>query len=771
MDRTVDQIARLSQSKAARGILTPDVPGYYTVEVRDVTLSQQLPKYAGEVVAQNSDDDDSLWDEGRLYAKYERVRTQAGRYFWCTTGHVNHEPPNAGFWREDRLTFAMSTAYEVFDRVVVGDTVYECIRAHTSSELNNPPNTTYWRIVAVRTGIWVAQRITRQIGESPVSATLSIRTYNDRVVDPDIDPTAVKLTPSNHPLAKVAQFDPSVTRVLDEIRLVDAGLSALLTGAFTPTSLSTYVRGQIDFFNRHIASAIAYDVHASADNTNTVDSSSVVTLAGAVSRINAIRSALLAHAASAVFHISGSTPDVPDALTDDKDLEATCIAAAALQNSLGLHAASPTIHGSGALLERVADGAAWVWAEAPRTLDTLLDAVNGLTASYNAHRVRTSMGSPHLNQDDQNGVEIGDMSTAEGFIQTVNAWADALERHGSNKSADGSDNASPYHAFSGTARKDPGVKIAFRASDISSAFRLAESLDRAYQRHALTTNVHQNVAALGAFNEVSLTNAYISLAGRLTLAWLNATSTTSAPVPERFNDSAVELARFGWTLLAAPDLFVSVETAAKRAAGRLELVASPRADVVLRGLARARPAQGLRGAAIPLRARRSLRARRVAAQTTQAIDWVRQTLVAGLARVALPIVPARVLERPAVSVRIPHSERCCRLLATRRFLAAARGRALAARHGIPRRHRSGATAARGSARSGRASSPSASACATRPASARRNFARIRLGRAGSQQQRENHGNRSHRSYPHFDPTGAGFFLFSSKSNAPTICTP
>ena len=96
MDRTVDQIARLPQRKAARGLLTPDVPGYYTVEVRDITLSQQLPKFAGEVVAQNSDDDDSLWDEGRLYATYDRVRTQAGRYFWYTrNGH------GRGFWEDD----------------------------------------------------------------------------------------------------------------------------------------------------------------------------------------------------------------------------------------------------------------------------------------------------------------------------------------------------------------------------------------------------------------------------------------------------------------------------------------------------------------------------------------------------------------------------------------------------------------------------------------------------------------------------------------------
>lgn len=546
MDRTVDQIARLPQSKAARGLLTPDVPGYYTVEVRDITLSQQLPKYAGEVVAQNSDDDDSIWDEGRLYAKYDRVRTQAGRYFWCTTSHVNHEPPNGSYWREDRLTYDSATTYAVYDRVIFGDTVYECIEV--PSEATPPPNTTKWKVVAQRVGIWVAQRITRQIGESPVSATLSIRTYNDRVVDPDVDPTAVKLTPGNHPLAKVAQFDPSVTRVLDAIRIVAADLSTELIGSFTSTSLSGYVYTQIQGFNTHIETAATTDVHSSADNTNTVATGTVTTLADAVARLNLLRTAFIAHDAYAAVHSSaGGAYTVPSALTDTGDLEAACVFVAELHNVIGAHASSQVMHGTGTFFARMADGAAWDFIEAPRTLETFLTRANALVLIYNTHRVKMANASPHLNADDQNAVTIGDFSTAEGFIQTVNAWADALERHGANKSADGSDNASPYHALSSVARKDPSTKINFRASDISSAFRLAEAADRAYQHHALTSGVHQNTPALGAFNRASTGGSALSLVGRLSRAWLNATAATESPVPERFNDSAVELARFGWT--------------------------------------------------------------------------------------------------------------------------------------------------------------------------------------------------------------------------------
>lgn len=536
MDRTVDQIARLSQSKAARGILTPDVPGYYTVEVRDVTLSQQLPKYAGEVVAQNSDDDDSLWDEGRLYAKYERVRTQAGRYFWCTTGHVNHEPPNGSYWREDRLTYDSATTYAIYDRVVSGNTVYECIEV--PSEATPPPNTTKWKVVAQRVGIWVAQRIARQIGESPSSAVLSLRVYDDRVVDPDIDSAAVKLTPSNDSIAKIGRYHPAVLRVLDLFRAVSGTLFTQTYGTINSANASLLpgYGTWIGYYNAHIALAASKSVHSSADSTNTVPTTPVTTLAGAVTRLNLLRTAIIAHAAYSAKHVTGQTISGTSALTDTKDLEAACQQVGLLYRVLGLHAASASYHGTvEAPGARLADGAAFEWLEAPNTLDDLLTRTDSLTTIYEAHRDKTTQAAAHAAADAENTVSSGSFTTIPGVIQTVNAWADALERHGYNKNADSSDATTAYHTAN-----DPVTKINFRASDIASAARLAEAVIRAYQLHALNSSVH-GAAALGAYGGDTLTYSQ-----RLSKAWLDATNRSLESVPERLNSAPVWMAQLGW---------------------------------------------------------------------------------------------------------------------------------------------------------------------------------------------------------------------------------
>ena len=536
MDRTVDQIALLPLSKAARGILTPDVPGYYTVEVRDVTLSQQLPKYAGEVVAQNSDDDDSLWDEGRLYAKYERVRTQAGRYFWCTTGHVNHEPPNGSYWREDRLTYDSATTYAVYDRVIFGDTVYQCIEV--PSEATPPPNTTKWKVVAQRVGIWVAQRITRQIGESPSSAVLSLRVYDDRVVDPDVDSTAVKLTPANDSIAKIGRYHPAVLRVLDLFRAVSGTLFTQTYGTVNSANASLLpgYGTWIGYFNAHVALAASKSVHSSADSTNTVPTIPVTTLAEAVTQLNLLRTAIIAHAAYAAKHVAGQTISGTSALTDTKDLEAACQQVGLLYRVLGLHAASASYHGTvEAPGARLADGAAFEWLEAPNTLDDLLTRTDSLTTIYEAHRVKTTQAAAHAAADTENEVSSGSFTTIPGVIQTVNAWADALERHGYNRAADGSAATSAYHTAN-----DPVTKISFRASDIASAARLAEAVIRAYQLHALNASVH-GAAALGAYGGDTLTYSQ-----RLSKAWLDATNRSLESVPERLSSAPVWMAQLGW---------------------------------------------------------------------------------------------------------------------------------------------------------------------------------------------------------------------------------
>lgn len=533
IDRTTDQIARLAQDKAARGLFKADAAGYYTIEVRDITLSAPLPKFAGEVVAEHSDDDDSLWDESRLYAQYRRVRTAVGRYFWCTTAHVNQEPPNAGFWREDRLAWVTSTAYEVHDRVVFGDTVYQCLTAHTSSEPNAPPNDTYWRIVAVRTGIWVAEHIKRQIGESPVSATLDIRMVDDRVLTRIEDPYCVKLIPSNDSLAKVAAVASPILRILDVLRdnYTVNGLAIGLRGTQNGGSLSDRYFESIAKYNLHLGLATTSTVHNSADNTNTVTASDVVSLAGAVDRLNDIRTALLAHAASAVFHDASSTPYTVDALTDNKDLEAACLAAGVLWNSLGAHGTSNSAHGPSG------DFASWEPKEAPYTLADLLTLTNATTAAYNTHRAKTSNGAPHAAADAENTLETGSLASAEGFIQTINAWADALEHHGYNKNADGSDATTAFHT-----KVDPVTKISFRASNVLTAFRLAESIERAYILHCLSTDVHVDGPGLGYFTPGAGT-----ITGRLTKAWFDSTNRADQPIPERLNNGAVHLLRLGWT--------------------------------------------------------------------------------------------------------------------------------------------------------------------------------------------------------------------------------
>lgn len=532
MDRTVDQIARLPQRKAARGLLTPDVPGYYTVEVRDITLSQQLPKFAGEVVAQNSDDDDSLWDEGRLYATYDRVRTQAGRYFWCTTGHVNREPPNGSYWREDRLNWSTATTYQQYDRVVVGNTVYECVQDHTSSEPNSPPSTTYWRVVAVRLGLWVAQRITRQIGETPVSATLSIRMVDDRVLTREEDPYSVKVIPSSDPLSKIAVFASPVLRILDYLRdnYAAGGLTVGLRGTQNGGSLSDRYFESIGKYNLHLGLATTATVHNSADNTNTVPGAAVTTLANAFTQLNLLRTALLAHAASAVFHDSSSTPYTLSALTDNKDLEAACLAAGVLWGSLGAHGSNSTAHGP------AGDYASWEPREAPTVLADLLTMTDDITAAYNTHRVKTSNGAPHAAADAENLLTTGSLASPEGFVNTANAWADALERHGYNKAADGSAAATAYHSSS-----DPVTKIAFRASNVVTAFRLVETIERAYILHALNDTVHAGGPGLGFYTPGNGT-----VTGRLTKAWLDSTGRADQPLPERLNDGAVHLLRLGW---------------------------------------------------------------------------------------------------------------------------------------------------------------------------------------------------------------------------------
>lgn len=538
MDRTVDQIARLPQSKAARGLLTPDVPGYYTVEVRDITLSQQLPKYAGEVVAQNSDDDDSIWDEGRLYATYDRVRTQAGRYFWCTTGHVNKEPPDGSYWREDRLNWSTATTYQQYDRVVVGNTVYECVQDHTSSEPNSPPSTTYWRVVAVRLGLWVAQRITRQIGETPSSAVLSLRVYDDRVVDPEVDSTAVKLTPANDSIAKIGRYHPAVLRVLDLFRAVSGTLFTQTYGTVNSANASLLpgYSTWIGYHNAHIALAASKSVHDSADSTNTVPTAAVTTLAEAVTQLNLLRTAIIAHAAYAAKHVAGQTISGTSALTDTKDLEAACQQVGLLYRVLGLHAASASYHGTvEAPGARLADGAAFEWLEAPNTLDDLLTRTDSLTAIYEAHRIKTTQAAAHTAADTENEVSSGSFTTIPGVIQTVNAWADALERHGYNKAADGSAATSAYHTAN-----DPVTKISFRASDIASAARLAEAVIRAYQLHALNASVH-GAAALGAYGGDTLTYSQ-----RLSKAWLDATNRSLESVPERLSSAPVWMAQLGW---------------------------------------------------------------------------------------------------------------------------------------------------------------------------------------------------------------------------------
>lgn len=342
--------------------------------------------------------------------------------------------------------------------------------------------------------LWVYETLTRTIGFTQDTATLSVKVYNNRVVDHVTVTDPVTLTVGPTPPSKAAAYAPDVEAVLDHIRAITSSGNREL--AYHATVLS----GLVTSWNKHIV-LDTYKVHTSVADVATDQLTSTANVSASLSSIgtrlddivakfNAHRVRLTDPTTLATLHAAadntnvmtaGSVTTLTDAIAYYEHVHTTMQA----------HATRSSFHHSPST-GYTADGYFGWLAESPRSLSELADAINGatgtrwenygLTSLYENHRIRSDVAvhpsSAGLGQDSTNTVYYLAATPVELYA-TANVLADAITRHVKNLDSDGAAAGTPYHFTDASLSRLPTR----RASDARSFALTVEELWLCLESH------------------------------------------------------------------------------------------------------------------------------------------------------------------------------------------------------------------------------------------------------------------------------------------------
>lgn len=330
------------------------------------------------------------------------------------------------------------------------------------------------------------QTVSRAVGLSPDTATLSLLVLDDEVMAPaDVAPAlSATLTGGGSAQAKVAIHDASVQAVLDLI--ASLGTHAETHLARQQTLLPLLVAA----FNEHIALG-AYDVHDNADPGNALTTGALTpgtaTLSQVETRLDDVVAQYNAHrvVTAGPVHVVADSANVMSNMSISTLADAIAYAEH-VRLTLLLHGTDIAYHDraspQGML---VGDGYLGHHAEAPTTLVEVAQSIEGTAGTrwanagtaplYDAHRSRASVGAhPAILslQPDTTNTVTQSVASLTGMIATANSLADALTRHVKNTDADGTVSSTPFHFAAAKGSRLPKT----RASDVRSLAVLVEEL-------------------------------------------------------------------------------------------------------------------------------------------------------------------------------------------------------------------------------------------------------------------------------------------------------
>jgi hypothetical protein len=383
---------------------------------------------------------------------------------------------------------------------------------------------------------WVAEARSRTVGVTPDTATLTVRGYNNEVApDRPVGIERVTLAPAKTANAQLA------AQAVDVLVALDAIESS--TDVQTHLDLSAVdIAAAIAQWNAHVGIPGGWNTHAAADSTN-VAAAAATDLPTALALLNDLKAQYNAHRVDLVAHGAADATNVVTAATAT-DFATGLTLWTDLRDRLWAHMVAPTpVHAPAATYP--VDGAAYIWLEPPRDGNALAGKTNSLRSTYEEHRVKVANTHPHAAVDTENVVLV-DLATLDGLIATVNAWADAIERHVGNRKVDGS-LASPttYHQSSGQPITE-NLKIPLRASDAQTAKRVAELCLITFEAHASSGGSGKAHASKAwGWHGVNFANRYCL---RLARAWHYATRGLTAPTASYTNSGFASLVALGgWT--------------------------------------------------------------------------------------------------------------------------------------------------------------------------------------------------------------------------------
>lgn len=333
--------------------------------------------------------------------------------------------------------------------------------------------------------VWCHETVSRTIGFTQDTATLSIAVVQDDVVDHVSVPDPVTLTPGQTAPSRVAVYDVAVLRAVQSVEELTFGSGQIANHFDVLSEL-------VEAFNEHIGRQ-QWKVHTNADATNTLASTSDVsaTLAAVGARLDDIVAKFNAHRVltAGPVHVSADTSNVMTA-GSVADLDSAIAYFEHVYRKLYFHCVTPAYHDASTPNDIVDGYLGWL-AEPPTTLTELARAINGtegtrwenygLTWLYEKHIGRV-LHSAHYGSGlgpDAENVVLFLGGTPSNLYATANALADALTRHIRNQDALGNAAATPYHY---TDAKKSRIPVR-RASDARSLAVCIEELWLCMESH------------------------------------------------------------------------------------------------------------------------------------------------------------------------------------------------------------------------------------------------------------------------------------------------
>jgi hypothetical protein len=396
----------------------------------------------------------------------------------------------------------------------------------------------------VALSVWVAQARSRNVGFGADRARLVVNTYSDTILPliwaGSLDGQAT-ITGTTSSRAKLAVQEHDVRAVLQAIRETASTDSLLIVGSI--------IDGAIDKWNRHVSGlSFSWDTHTAADATNTLSVSSATDLATSIALLNDIRTKFSAHRALVGSVHDNADPDHAVSAPACTDLTTALALWIDLWEVINGHAADEYPHAASG--STPVDGGANEHVEAPTTEAALPDKANKLRSLYVGHISKTTSAKPHEVSDSTENVIISTADGQDGLIAKVNAWQQAIVRHGANAKADGTPAATAYHQTGGNATPHQ-MQFPQGASNIAGAIELAEMCMIMFERHALNDEVHNGTKAWGNGSYAGLVFSPL-LSLRLQKAWMNVTQAYQSVTISNTNPGATNLQLLsGWDLQAS----------------------------------------------------------------------------------------------------------------------------------------------------------------------------------------------------------------------------